>query len=49
MLDILAKTFMTATRSTPPDYPAAREERRRWLPQGHWWYRAGETPGPTRR
>ena len=48
MLGILARSFMTATGTAAsdhrPDAAAAREARRRWLPQGHWWIRAGETP-----
>lgn len=42
MLNIYAQSFMTATRTgcvRMKDAPAAKpaRQRRRWLPEGHWW------------
>ena len=40
MLTIFANSFMTATRLHEPKVRDARKpqsERRRWLPEGHWW------------
>ena len=41
MLNIYAKSFMTATRTNTINVrdvrPAATPPKRRWLPSGHWW------------
>lgn len=42
MLNIYAHTFMTATRANPPvlrEHRKERNQRRHWLPSGHWWLR----------
>lgn len=42
MLNIYARSFMTATRTGPTkvyDVPATPRAKRRWLPEGHWWLR----------
>ncbi len=40
MLDVLARSFMTATRIDTHhirDAPKPGAKKRRWLPEGHWW------------
>ena len=40
MLNVLARSFMTATRIDTPriqDVPKQGDRKRRWLPENHWW------------
>lgn len=40
MLNVFARSFMTATRINTPqvyDAPKPGRRQRRWLPENHWW------------
>ncbi len=52
MLDIYARSFMTATRINPAVQLDARSKpkpKRRWLPKGHWWLRRMPVPEQDKR
>lgn len=53
MINIYARSFMTATRTgcvRMTDVPPAQtpRNRRRWLPEGHWWLKKTRCKDPRR-